>query len=68
VKLVVTSNFGCADSITQSVFIDSISVSVTPNHAICANEPATLIASGGESYVWKELDGAGGNVPRRFIE
>ena len=62
VKLVVTSNFGCKDSITQSVFIDSISVAVTPNHAICANESATLIASGGESYVWKELDGAGGNV------
>jgi len=62
VKLVVTSNFGCTDSITQNVFIDSISVSVTPNHAICPNEATTLVASGGESYVWKELDGAGGNI------
>ena len=62
VKLVVTSNFGCQDSIIQNVFIDSISVSITPNHEICANESTTLVASGGETYVWKELDGAGGNI------
>ncbi len=62
VKLVLTSNFGCVDSITQNIFIDSISASITPNHDICANESTTLVASGGESYVWKELDGAGGNI------
>ncbi|MFK7982746.1 MAG: PKD domain-containing protein, partial [Saprospiraceae bacterium] len=63
VKLIVATNtFGCLDSVIQNVFVDSISASVTPNHAICANESTTLVASGGESYVWKELDGAGGNV------
>ncbi len=62
VKLVIESDAGCKDSVTQNVIIDSISVVISPDQDICANESATLLASGGETYQWKELDGPSGNI------
>ena len=56
VKLVIESDLGCKDSITQNVTIDSISVSISPNQNICADASVNLLAAGGETYQWKELD------------
>jgi len=62
VKLVVESDLGCKDSITQNVTIDTISVAISTDQNICLNESATLLAAGGENYQWKELDGPNGNI------
>ena len=59
VKLVIESDQNCTDSITQSITVNTISPTLTANQSICPNETATLVATGANNYIWKELDNLG---------
>ena len=55
VKLVVTSDQGCTDSLTQFIIVNESNPVLTANQSICPNATATLVASGAINYTWKEL-------------
>ena len=51
--LVVTSNFGCVDSVTSTVIVYPIpTVTITGDSIICAGSSTTLYGNGASSYVW----------------
>jgi PKD repeat protein len=55
VKLVATTFYGCTDSITQQVIVDSMPLVnlITSNGTIlCNGATLTIAATGGESYQW----------------
>ena len=60
VKLIVTSNAGCKDSLTQDVVINPhpvISISATAGPTICEGSSTTLSATGAGSYQWTPVQG-----------
>ncbi len=52
VKLIITNNSGCQDSITTQVTVTSIAVATNNDTAVCAKSSVQLFASGGTSYSW----------------
>ncbi len=53
VRLIVTSDAGCKDTITQNINIWALPVAdAGVNDQICAGENASLTASGGTQYLW----------------
>jgi len=59
VKLVITSDENCQDSISQQINVGNLPITVSGNQSICPSERATLVASGGTTYLWKALDDFG---------
>ena len=59
VKLVAESDQNCTDSITQSITVNAINPTLTASQSICPNETATLVVSGANNYIWKQLDNLG---------
>jgi len=56
VMLIVETDAGCLDSITQEIMVGSLPITVSAEQSICPNTTANLIASGGTTYLWKILD------------
>ena len=56
VMLVVETDAGCMDSITQEIMVGSLPITISADQSICPNESANLFAAGGNSYLWKILD------------
>ncbi len=53
IQLVVTSNFGCIDSISKNLTVNSLpNILTSGNDTICPNTSVQVSASGGVSYVW----------------
>ncbi|MGP8216620.1 MAG: T9SS type A sorting domain-containing protein [Bacteroidia bacterium] len=52
-KVVATMTGGCKDSTTETVTINTPTITVTPaSPGICSGDTATLTASGGTTYAW----------------
>ena len=53
VSLITNSNFGCSDTISQAVVVNSIPViSAGADQTICRGTTANLTSTGGASYLW----------------
>lgn len=54
VKLIVTSNMNCTDTLIKSVIVYSLPnvIASSPDHEICLNENTSISASGASSYSW----------------
>lgn len=52
VKLVITNNAGCQDSITKTVTASVLNITKSPDTSLCGSSPVQLIAGGGVLYNW----------------
>ena len=53
IQLVVSSNFGCIDSITHNLLVNDLpTITTSGNDTICPNTSIQVSVSGGVSYVW----------------
>jgi len=67
VKLVVESDEGCTDSLTQFIIVNESNPVLTTSQSICPNSTATLVATGATNYIWKELDAPNGNIVNKLF-
>ncbi len=57
-KLIVTSDFGCKDSLEKTFTVYPLpTVTVTPDTALCILDTIQLAATGGNQYVWAPSTG-----------
>ena len=53
VNLIISSNHGCTDTVTQAVTVNALPIAnAGTDQSICTGSSATLTANGGSSYVW----------------
>jgi gliding motility-associated-like protein len=57
VKLTSQTNFGCKDSITQTIIVPVDSIKINPPQSKCSYQTVTLQAQGGASYSWQPITG-----------
>ncbi len=56
-SVIATSIFGCQDSTTVSVTVNTNTVAVSPDYQLCLGESTTMTASNGSSYQWSPNTG-----------
>jgi len=57
VKLTSQTNFGCKDSITQTLIVPVDSIKINPPQSKCSYNIASLLAEGGTNYSWQPITG-----------
>lgn len=57
VDLIAQNQYGCKDTLQQTIIVPVDSVSINPPKTKCINKTVNLLANGGDSYSWQPAQG-----------